>query len=104
MKTVTKAEWIDALKSGKYKQGEGRLRRDDRFCCLGVLCDLMEVPYTLNGDDGAVYDFGNRLSTTMISGSILDQMGVRIKPASLAKMNDSGYQFEGIAKYLDRHC
>jgi hypothetical protein len=40
--------WIDALRSGKYLQAsmclrdpaEGPFRRDDRFCCLGVLCDL----------------------------------------------------------------
>lgn len=42
-----KEKWVAALRSGKYKQGELRLRhksdRDgepDRFCCLGVLCDV----------------------------------------------------------------
>jgi|LakMenE01Jun11ns_1017448.scaffolds.fasta_scaffold9958319_2 hypothetical protein len=35
--------WIKALKSGKYKQGRGTLRTDDdKFCCLGVLCDLYD--------------------------------------------------------------
>jgi hypothetical protein len=34
--------WIKALKSkSKYIQGKGSLRSiDDRYCCLGVLCDL----------------------------------------------------------------
>ncbi len=32
--------WIKALESGKYKQGKNRLRTDDKFCCLGVLCDI----------------------------------------------------------------
>jgi len=34
-------EWVKALRSGEYKQGQSYLRsRDSKFCCLGVLCDL----------------------------------------------------------------
>lgn len=33
-------EWVDRLRSGEYEQGQGRLRIDDRFCCLGVLCEI----------------------------------------------------------------
>ena len=32
--------WTNALRSGKYKQGKVNLRRNDEFCCLGVLCEL----------------------------------------------------------------
>lgn len=32
--------WIKALRSGEYKQGRKALKVGDRFCCLGVLCDL----------------------------------------------------------------
>lgn len=32
--------WIDALRSGKYIQGKGYLKKENKFCCLGVLCDL----------------------------------------------------------------
>mgnify|MGYP001601051672 CR=1 FL=1 len=33
--------WIEALRSGEYAQGFGRLRdKDNKFCCLGVLCNL----------------------------------------------------------------
>lgn len=31
---------VTALRSGDYKQGYGRLRGDDKFCCLGVACDI----------------------------------------------------------------
>jgi hypothetical protein len=34
--------WIDALRSGKYQQGKFALNYQDRFCCLGVLCDLYD--------------------------------------------------------------
>lgn len=35
-----KAQWVAALRSGDYQQGQGYLARDDKFCCLGVLCEL----------------------------------------------------------------
>lgn len=44
-----KEQWLIALRSGEYKQGEGRLKRiiensdgeaEARYCCLGVLCDI----------------------------------------------------------------
>lgn len=31
---------VEALRSGEYEQAHDRLRRDDRFCCLGVACDI----------------------------------------------------------------
>ena len=38
--TEAQEEWLVALESGEYKQGRGRLRDDNGFCCLGVACDL----------------------------------------------------------------
>jgi hypothetical protein len=44
-----KKEWLAALRTGGYKQGKSRLlstsvltggENEDRFCCLGVMCDL----------------------------------------------------------------
>lgn len=45
MNQEIKKLWIEALRSGKYKQATGRLSKIDdngvtRMCCLGVLCDL----------------------------------------------------------------
>lgn len=40
MKPEIKAKWLEALRSGNYEQGKGALRRQQSFCCLGVLCDL----------------------------------------------------------------
>lgn len=38
-----KSAWLKALRSGDYPQGTGQLRNsDDEFCCLGVLCDVVE--------------------------------------------------------------
>ena len=44
MKQELKDQWIAALRSGKYGQGIGTMKtiRDNKFCCLGVLCDTMD--------------------------------------------------------------
>jgi hypothetical protein len=40
MNQEIKAKWVAALRSGEYKQSVGYLKRDDGFCCLGVLSDV----------------------------------------------------------------
>lgn len=40
MKPEIKKMWVEALTSGEFKQAEGQLRDDDKYCCLGVLCEL----------------------------------------------------------------
>ena len=59
MNPTIKAQWLEALRSGEYKQGREYLRQSNKdtvlYCCLGVLCDLhrkatgtyqWEVPYS----------------------------------------------------------
>lgn len=40
--TEHQQRWVDALRSGEYEQCEGALRRGDKYCCLGVACDLFK--------------------------------------------------------------
>ena len=45
MRKAVKKKWLEALRSGEYKQGKRTLRRIEpdggySYCCLGVLCDL----------------------------------------------------------------
>lgn len=46
LKPEIKRRWVEALRSGSYKQGKSVLTVESchgqRFCCLGVLCDLAE--------------------------------------------------------------
>ncbi len=37
MKPDIKAQWLEALRSGKYKQGRGMLYREGKYCVIGVL-------------------------------------------------------------------
>jgi hypothetical protein len=51
-------KWVEALRSGEYEQGTGRLKtRDGSYCCLGVACDISglvtessRVPYLIHED------------------------------------------------------
>jgi len=40
MNKRVKKLWVEALKSGEYRQGLETLKAGNFFCCLGVLCDL----------------------------------------------------------------
>lgn len=36
-------KWLTALRSGEYEQGYGQLYEEEKYCCLGVLCELSGV-------------------------------------------------------------
>lgn len=40
MNKKIKKLWLKALRSGEYKQGKLALRIKNKYCCLGVLCDI----------------------------------------------------------------
>lgn len=44
MDAELKTKWVEALRSGEYTQASGKLRDDatNGYCCLGVLCDLID--------------------------------------------------------------
>ena len=44
MKREIRDRWTAALRSGEYEQGAGRFEDEGRYCCLGVLCDVMGQP------------------------------------------------------------
>lgn len=43
MDAKLKADWVAALRSGKYRQGEGWLENHGAYCCLGVLLKIKGV-------------------------------------------------------------
>ena len=107
MNKALKAKWIAALRSGDYKQGQNFLAADDTFCCLGVLCDVVGVPYTLNDDGERTYDFGSgRTSDQMLRGDLrssLNSLGCLDCAATVAEMNDEGSSFAEIADWIATH-
>lgn len=59
MKEDIKRRWLKALRSGEYKQSRTYLKSENGFCCLGVLCDILQkdgvTAWTeLKSEDGGV--------------------------------------------------
>ena len=48
MKRCFRQPWLDALRSGKFEQGEGKLRtKENKYCCLGVLYEVTGVEWAM---------------------------------------------------------
>ena len=91
--------WAAALRSGKYKQGQTSLRpEEDRFCCLGVLCDLGESKAW--SPSGVGYYFKGVWGS--LPTEVYDEVGLYPhEEADLVSANDNGYSFAQIADYLE---
>lgn len=51
-----KTKWINALESGEYEQGQGKLECNGKFCGLGVFCLINDIPrYSDNNETGYVW-------------------------------------------------
>lgn len=98
-----KAKWLAALRSGNYRQGMGWLRTSNGFCCLGVLCDVVEpsrwggshkvndmLVWSHDGEDCMKYQWE-------IDGGLLGED----TQEELATMNDDGKPFAEIADYIE---
>jgi hypothetical protein len=100
-----KQKWIEALRSGKYEQGESRLRSvEDCYCCLGVLCDLVDPNGWLPATGGTCYDHISQYASGYPTGNVYNAAELDPQVAGvLANMNDTGKSFEEIASYIERH-
>ena len=87
-------QWVEALESGEYKQGQRNLCYEDKYCCLGVACEVMGVEKTYIGD---TVRFGNCLVT--LSERLMNKLGIE-KQSHFIVMNDSGKSFKEIAQYI----
>jgi hypothetical protein len=124
MKKRIRDLWVAALRSGKYKRGQGYLRpSEDTYCCLGVLSDLYleEQPgeWVLYCVEGGRWNLklGNReedLGCGLLPKRILRWAGVtrgelEIFEKVLPDMNDEGcspcdsYDFNTIADHIERN-
>jgi len=121
MNQELKQKWIEALRSGKYIQGQGALRSvdEDEYCCLGVLCEYLPNVRWENGDDSnytAVLfnELGDvTRSTLFLPGTLNVDLGLNILIredgdsytiySMLMYMNDEGKTFNEIADYIERY-
>lgn len=114
MNTEVKEKWLNALRSGEYRQGTAFLKRGEALCCLGVLCDLfikdggkahwevIDGKYFSN----IVVDDNNVREYKVLPSIIQNWAGLKeANPAtstySLALLNDKGDTFEQIADVIE---
>jgi hypothetical protein len=121
-------QWVTALRSGKYEQGVGQLFDGEKYCCLGVLCDIYATEthqgkwWEADEDDYGLYyfDAGLRDKHGMAPkdeylsdvpplkvrkwAGMENKMGV-ISPSkqTLTQLNDDGNSFKKIAKVIEKN-
>lgn len=114
-----KAKWIEALRSGEYKQAKECLRdMDGAMCCLGVAANLIDPckwnPAADEAEDiekGEVstVGFGWDGDQTAYTGAVSEAIGILSEVAtSLAQRNDgtAGFEphtFAEIADYIEKN-
>jgi hypothetical protein len=115
-----KQKWIDALRSGKYEQAKGRLKKeyDDRgrllnepqYCCLGVLIEISDEDMSpangvdlVNGEDWERHfkSIANSVSLDYIVSEFGTEMDTRNAQDQLANLNDRGVGFSKIADFIE---
>jgi len=102
-------KWIRRLRSGKYKQTKGALRRLSKeeygFCCLGVACDASKlgrwdgekyiVPSCRPIEGGLCYSPVQKLLGLTSGNGNYDS-------TDLTRLNDTGRKFSSIASVIEK--
>jgi hypothetical protein len=118
MPAAMKTNWLNALRSGEYKQATGVLCREDHetgakgFCCLGVLQQIVSgdveryssgipdsVP-SLNwlSENGIAFNGGSQNNPVFIA---YNEEVAEQNWTSAAELNDNGASFTEIADILE---
>lgn len=109
MNAKVKRMWLKALRSGEYEQGEGALRRNGRYCCLGVLCDLHAKTTKKKwkketGDGYSYYKTSATLPDEVVDWAGLDDDDPKLSTHKrAAALNDSGRTFNYIANQIEKY-
>ena len=102
-------KWIEALRSGQYVQGQGSLRYYDKYCCLGVLCNIyyghdkwqstmIDVP-GLYCIEGKTCHLPNEVRKKIVADDGTETLNFF---STLMTMNDeTGSSFTEIADYIE---
>ena len=115
MKKEIADKWIAALRSGEYKQIKGRLRTDEGFCCLGVLCNI----HAQEHPEIAARQLRTSVylrETTLLPRGVMKWAGVSLDNNecllsagdftrhALTYLNDkAGFSFEKIAEVIEKN-
>ena len=100
-------EWLEALESGKFEQGQTCLKKDNKFCCLGVACELSGIEAILMTRSGITrYEYLGEKH--YLPKEIVDKLKFRGNQGdafgeptmAIALLNDEGKTFKEIAAII----
>ena len=93
MEVELKNKWVQALRSGDYKQTHATLKNEDGDrCVLGVLCDITGIPVQVYGSNQPAYT------------RLRELLGGHATVRRLWKKNDSRrLTFPELADWIEEH-
>ena len=100
--------WVEALRSGEYRQGYIYLNQNNKFCALGVACDLMrDKLHIINYGCGITQYDGHKTVTPVkvrqALGLITDLGYLNGNKDTISNKSDSGVPFTEIADLIEQH-
>jgi len=102
MLSIKQEAWLQALESGKFEQGHRDLRTANRFCCLGVICELEGLERIQEG-----FRDGPDLLFRGLNNRLIELYGLHsgfgsslYRDQSLSKLNDDGATHMEIATLI----
>ena len=124
MKEEIRKRWVEALRSGYYKKGEGSLYNSDtgKHCALGVLCELAVedgVVDRMDFENGGPSVYGSHDGSTsdnVLPSEVVEWAGLESESPivsfhsegfgdtefwSVSEMNDLGASYEYIADKIE---
>ncbi len=106
MNKEVKDKWIEALESGKYKQGQENLRKGDKYCCLGVLCDIIDTSKWYSYDFEGLYEYTYNNVEASYGTTLPYNLRIKLEitpeqQSELIQLNDAeDYDFPAIADWI----
>jgi hypothetical protein len=103
MNKTIKKKWIEALESDKYRKGKGRLKSNDgSYCCLGVLCDILDKGEWTHHYD---YKYQETNYPTYLPPKLASAIHLSINTQfELSRLNDKNDTFTPIIKMIKEIC
>lgn len=99
-----KKKWLEALRSGEFKQGTSRLFNPEEksYCCLGLAGKLAEIPEETLVNNNLVLLSHKGFSKCNLP-SFFEKYDNEDIQRKLASMNDGGFTFSEIADWIEEN-